>query len=217
MKQQKRSLTRKGRTLRMFVWLAVIVVLASALRLYDFLPIQTVRAIAETQDIEDPEVVSTFYDDTLPVTRFALHHLVDGKRAVMLCVTGYDPFMGWYDRSYACAETWSGAGLYGGLYAHTQGGQQTAYLFGKIEDEAVVSLSFEGKADRESEEADIWRCEIPEADIFEKNGTRYFASKVDASLPGEAAYLYDTILTGFDKQGKIVKTVEVQVRAWGSV
>lgn len=215
MKRMKRNQGRKGRVLRLFARLTVVVLLASVLRLYNFLPIQAIRDMAEMQDVEDPKVVNSFYDNTLPVTRFALHHLVEGKRSMMLCVTGYDLFMGWYDRSYVSVETWDGSGLYAGLYIHQQAEQQVSYLFGKIEDGKIERLSLKGYSAPQSEaEVVIHTFDVPETDIFEKDGERYFISKLDDTGQELPHLLYDAFATGFDREGHAVATVEVPVHSW---
>ena len=213
--RRKKKLSRKGRALRSLGWLLVIAVLASALKLYCFLPIQAIRSVADQQDVENPQVVHRFYDGTLPITRVALHHLVDGDRCMMLCVTGYNVFMGWYGRSYVPLETWDDSGLYAGLYLHQQDERRVAYLFGKIEDQSIVRLTMEGSSLPEWEEGCVvYHAEVAAEDIFEKDGERYFISKLDvADMP---EYLYEGVITGYDRSGNIVKTTETFAHSWNT-
>ena len=211
--KRKKNIGRKGRALRAFGWLLVIAALASALKLYCFLPIQAIRSLADQQDVENPQVVHRFYDGTLPITRVALHYLVDGDRSMMLCVTGYNVFQGWYGRSYVPLETWDDSGLYARLYIHQQDERRVAYLFGKIEDQAIVRLAMEGCSLPEWEEGGVvYHADVAAEDIFEKDGERYFISKLDAAdLP---EYLYEGVITGYDRNGTVVKTAEALVHSW---
>ena len=213
--KRKKNLGRKGRALRAFGWLLVIAALASALKLYCFLPVQAIRSISDMQDVENPKIVHRFYDGTLPITRVALHYLVDGDRSMMLCVTGYNVFMGWYGRSYVPVGTWDDSGLYAGLYIHQQDERRVAYLFGKIEDKSVARLALDGfSAPVEGGESASYHAEIPAEDIFEKDGERYFVSKLDEAALLE--YLYEGIITGYDRNGTVVKTAEALVHSWSS-
>ena len=216
MSRRKKNIGRKGRALRSLGWLLVIAALASALKLYCFLPIQAIRNMADTQDVENPRVVERFYDGTLPVTRTALHYLVDGDRSMMLCVTGYNVFMGWYDRSFVPVETWDDNEIHAGLYIHQQDERRVVYLFGKIEDESIVRLTMEGFSTPEFEDRVAYSAEIPPEDIFEKDGERYFISKLDGEVLELPQFLYDVSLTGFDLDGNAVSTVEVLAHSWST-
>ena len=212
--KRKKNLGRKGRALRSLGWLLVIAALASALKLYCFLPIQAIRNMADTQDVENPRVIDCFYDGTLPITRTALHYLVDGDRSMMLCVTGFNVFMGWYDRSFVPVETWDGSGLYARLYIHQQDERRVAYLFGKIEDRSIAHIILNGFSVPEGAENVSYRGEIPAEDIFEKDGERYFVTQLDAAdLP---EYVYEGFITGYDRNGNAIKTVKALVHSWSS-
>ena len=131
---------------------------------------------------------------------------------MMLCVTGYNVFMGWYGRSYVPVGTWDGSGLYAGLYVHQQDERRVAYLFGKIEDKSIVRLVLDEFSVPEGAENVSYYAEIPAEDIFEKDGERYFVSKLDeAALP---EYLYEGVITGYDRNGTVVKTAEALVHSW---
>ena len=214
MSRRRKNIGRKGRALRTLGWLLVIAVLASTLKLYCFLPIQAIHAIADRQDVENPWVVDCFYDSTLPITRVALHYLVDGDRSMMLCVTGYNLFMGWYDRSYVPVETWDGSGIHAGLYTHQQDEYRVWYLFGKIEDDSIVRLSIQGSSLPQGEEGTVYSTEIPTETIFEKDGGRYFVSKLDETALPE--YLYEGFVIGFDQDGNAVSTAKVHVHSWST-
>ena len=211
--KRKKNLGRKGRALRAFGWLLVIAALASALKLYCFLPVQAIRSISDMQDVENPKIVHRFYDGTLPITRVALHYLVDGDRSMMPCVTGYNVFMGWYDRSYVPVETWNSDGLSAGLYIHQQDDRRVAYLFGKIEDSSIARLALDGfSAPVEGGESASYHADIPVKAIFETDGERYFVSKLDeADMP---QYLYEGMITGYDRSGNVVQTTETFAHSW---
>lgn len=214
MSKRRKNIGRKGRALRSLGWLMAIAVLASVLKLYCFLPIQAIHAMADRQDVEKPRVIHRFYDGTLPVTRTALHYLVDGERSMMLCVTGYNLFMGWYDRSYVPVETWDDSVIHAGLYSHQQDEYRVWYLFGKIEDDSIVRLSMQGMSVPQGEEGIAYSVEIPETDMFEKNGERYFITRLDETALPE--YLYETFITGYDQSGGLVSTAKVLLHSWGT-
>lgn len=216
MKRRKKNLTRKGRVLRLGAGLAVVVLLTSWLDLYDFLPIQTIRGTADAQDIEKPKVIETFCDGSMPGTRISLCHLVQGTDALMFCTTGYNPFVGWYERSWSVVETWEETGLYGGVCSQRKGDEQTVWLFGKIEDEAVKHLALVGNVQYGLGAETTYRAEIREEDVFEKDGQRYFLSKLPDFPRTDTIYVYDARLIGWDEEGETVKSVKAPVRIWGS-
>ncbi len=213
MKKREKQSSRKRTALRRCAILAAVVVLASAGNLYNFLPIQAVWDMADGNDIEHPRVVRRFYDGTLPVTRFALHYLVEGDHAVMLCVAGYHPLMGWYDRSYAKVETWDGTGLYAEVYGHRQGEAETAYLFGRVDDPAVRHLFLRITENVHGENPSTRTVEIPAADIWERDGARYVLTKLEDVSVG--AYSAFEVL-GFDEAGLPVTAVEAQQHTWST-
>ena len=210
-KREKRS-SRKRTALRRCAVLAAVVLLVSAMNLYHFLPIQAVWDMADMNDIEHPEAVRRFYDGALPVTRFALHYLVDGDYAMMLCMAGYHPLIGWYDRSYAKAETWDGTGLYAGVYEHYQDGAGVAYLFGRIDDPRIQELRLRITEGPYKENPVTQTVEIPEGDIWEQDGKRYFLSAL--ASPSGTRTVYH--LSGLDEEGRTVRTVEAVARSWST-
>jgi len=218
-KKRKKNLTRKGRILRLCAGFAAIIALASTLKLYHFLPIQAIHAMADQQDIEEPRVIDTFYDGTLPITRFALCHLVQGKDALMLCTTGYNPFMGWYDRTWSVVETWNGTGLYAGVQRHQQDDKQVTYFYGRVDAEAVETLSLEvdfTSWDGKQELKHHAKYTLAAEDFFEKDGFLYFCEK----LPMEDKPLWEwlakprVVCTTAD--GTVLETDEVDWRGWSS-
>lgn len=213
MKKREKQSSRKRTALRRCGLLAAVVVLASAMNLYRFLPIQAVRDMADMNDVEHPKVMRRFYDGTLPVTRFALHYLVDGDDAMMLCVTGCHPLIGWYDRSYAKAETWDGTGLYAGVYAHYQDDASVSYLFGRIDDARIQGLSLRITEEANGKDPVTQTVKIPEGDIWERDGKRYFLSELEQLFLGHSITYQ---LSGLDGDGRTVQTVEAGVRTWST-
>lgn len=217
MKRQRKTPTRKRTALRRCGWLAAVVVLASATRLYRFLPIQAVYMMADLKDIQHPQVVERFYDGSIPVSRFALHYLVDGDDAMMLCTAGYHPLVGWYDRGWCKAETWDGGALHGGIYIHTQGEQGMCWLFGRVDDGAIQNLTLERTVEPLEGEpyTEVWN--IPPEDLLEKNGKRYILTKLammEWDMTEEARVTWR--LTGRTGGGQAV-TAEIAQQGWSAV
>ena len=217
MKRKRKLSTRKRTALRRCGWLVAVVVLASVTGLYRFLPIQAVWVMADLKDIQHPQVVERFYDGSIPVTRFALHYLVDGDDAMMLCTAGYHPLIGWYDRGWCKAETWNGEPLHGGIYTHSQGGEGMAWLFGRVDDGAIQSLTLERTVEPLEGEAytEVWS--IPREDLLEKNGKRYILMKLDgAAGEKEQESRITWRLTGRAGGGQIV-TAELARQSWAAL
>lgn len=214
MRKKTRTPTRKRTALRRCAVLALLLCVTSALNLYHPLPIQAVRGMADIEDVEHPRVIERFYDGSLPITRFALHYLVDGDNSMMLCVAGWHAVLGWYDRAYASVETWDGTGLYAGMYAHYQDDKRVGYLFGQIDDDEITQLLVEVHSSPQPEEAEVYFIDIPRENIFEKDGKRYFLSKMNMEeLPD---WLYDVHVSGIDEDGNIVQTTETMSRSWST-
>ena len=215
MKQKTKTPTRQRTALRRILALVLVMVFASALELYHFFPMQAIRKLADAEEVEHPKVIHWFYDGTLPATRFAVYSLVDGDHSLMLGVTGWGLLMGWYGRTYTSIETWEEADLHAGLHAHHQDGKEVAYFYGKLENDAICSLTAELHPRPEEDEDAIYFFEIAEDEIFEKNGARYFVSRLDMDdeLP---EWLFDVYVTGLDADGNAVQTVKAKAQSWGS-
>lgn len=214
MNRRAYSPTRKRIALRRCGWLAALVVLASVTGIYRFLPIQAVYMMADLIDIQHPQVVERFYDGSLPVTRFAAHYLVDGDDAMMLCVAGYHPLIGWYDRAWAKAETWDDAALHGGIYIHSQGDKRVCWLYGRVDNDTIQRLTLERTVKHHEEEGYTEAWNIPTEDIFEKGGKRYILMKLDMESMWDVG---NTVhLIGYTSGGQIVKSSEIQARSWST-
>ena len=215
MKKRTKTPSRKRTALRQLMALVLAVLLASALGMYGFLPVQAVRQLADIEDVEHPRIVHRFYDGRLPVTRFGLFHLVEGDRSVMVGLTGWHLLMGWYGHTYASIETWEDAALHAGFYIHTQDGETMAFFYGKIEDDSICRLTAELRAHPDEEDAVDQRIELTEDAIFERNGERYFIAPVEweEDFP---EWVRDTFLTGTDADGNVVQTVEATAVQWST-
>ena len=206
---------RKRRALHRCAWLVVILVILSVTRLISPLPWMAIRQMADKCDVESPNVVDWFYDGSLPVTRFALHALVDGENSMMLGVTGFHLLMGWYDRTYVAVETWDGSGLYAGVYQHSQQDRTASYLFGRIDDPSIKTLRL-AKTIMNEETWEEYRQEVPlpEQYVMERGGKRYILVKLDA-LQNDA-YCRGFELTGYDAEGDAVITMEPHWQTWST-
>lgn len=214
MKNRRPMSSRRRQALRRCALLAAVVMLSSALGLYRFLPVQAMRLMADMEDVEHPRSVKWFYDGTLPITRVALYDLVQGDAAMLLCVTGFSPLGGWYDRAWAKVETWDGTGLYAGVYGHGQDGAFVTYIFGRVDDPAVQTLSVLVTEDALEDVPRSRSVEIPLSDIqTEKNGRRYFATKLDV-WPVGSSTTFQVIGSGMD--GTAFRTVEAPSQSWST-
>lgn len=205
---------RKRKTLRRCAWLVVILAVLSVTNLFHATPWQAIGMVADRCDVENPDVVDWFYDGTLPVTRFALHALVQGEDAMMLTVVGFHPLMGWYERSWATAETWDGSGFYAGVYQHGQDEASVGYLFGRIDDPAIETVRVaKCMVNEETWEEYQQEVQLAELTTFERNNSRYILAKIDVELD---SYCRAFELTGFDADGNAVKTIEPHWRYWST-
>lgn len=217
MKKRKKLLSRKKRVLRNCAWLAVILVLASALQIYRFTPGQAIRAIAEIEDVENPKVVHSFYDGSLPITRFAMHHLVQGDNSLMLCATGWHLLMGWYDRAYATVETWDGTNIYAGVYGHKQDENEMTYFYGRVDADSVESMTLEVDFtywDGDAEQKRYLRYEFGPEDFLEENGALYICKKLQADEDWE--WFSDPKVTCITGDGRTLITEDVGWRTWST-
>ncbi len=215
--KKKRVLSRKHRALRNCGWIAVLLVLTSVLKLYSFLPVQAVRNMSDARDIENPKVVNTFYDGSLPITRFALWHLVQGDNAMMFCATGWHLLMGWYDRTWATVETWDGTGVYAGVYSHAQDEERVTYFYGRVDAESVESLTLDvdwAYWERDREHRGEVQYNLTPEDFFEKDGKQYFCAKLRAEEMW--TWSADTTVTCVTGDGTVLETTEVDWRTWST-
>ena len=171
--------------------------------------------------MEDAEVVDWFYDGTLPITRFALHALVDGERSMMLAVVGFNPLAGgWYCRSYSEAEAWDGSGLYAGVYQHGQSDKAVGYLFGRIDDPEIVTVELTETVQAvlapeyglHPDEEVTLPVTLKTEPIVERNGRRYLLAEME--LREEPAQTRGFRLTGYDAEGNAVVEIEPYWRYW---
>lgn len=221
MSKRKACPERRRTALRRCAWLAAVLLFLSVTKLYTPLPGIAVAKAADVCDVEDAEVVDWFYDGTLPITRFALHALVDGERSMMLAVVGFNPLVGgWYYRSYSEAEAWDGSGLYAGVYQHGQDDQTVGYLFGRIDDPEIVTVELTEtvqavlvpESGLHPDEELTLPITLKTEPIVERNGGRYILAEME--MREEPYYTRGLQLTGYDEDGNAVVTIEPHHRYW---
>lgn len=221
MRKQKKCLDRRRRALRRCAWLAAILLFLSVTKLYTPLPGMAIAEAADVCDVENPKVVDWFYDGTLPITRFSLHALVNGERSMMLAAVTFNPLAGgWYYRSYSEAEAWDGSGLYAGVYQHGQGDKAVGYLFGRIDDPEIVTVELTETVQAvlapeyglHPDEELTLPVTLKTEPIVERNGGRYLLAQME--LREEPYYTRGFQLTGYDKDGNTVVTIEPHHRYW---
>ena len=220
----KKQPTRKKTALRRAALLALILLAASVLDLMNLIPRQSVWDMADTRDIQHPKIIETYYDDSLPAARFALQHLVDGDDAMMLCSTGWNLFMGWYDRDWCKVETWDGAPIHAGIRIHSLGELHTADLFGRIDNGYITSLTLTFNAITTPAGQGVVRTpcviEIPEDAVFRaKNDQKYLLTPIvlpydllDVDYPN----FQDFRIIGYDHEGKVIADEEVFCQSWST-
>lgn len=217
MKKQKKLRSRKKRALRNCVWLIVILVLASVFRIYQFFPGQAIHFMAEREDVENPKVIHSFYDGSLPITRFAVHHLVQGDNSLMFCGTGWHLLMGWYDRAWAAVETWDGTGVYGGIFEHKQDEKSMTYFYGRVDAESVESMALEVDFtywDGNDEHVRHMLYEFGPEDFFEEDGALYICKKLQADEGWE--WFSDPTVTCVTGDSRTLITEDIGWRSWST-
>lgn len=220
----KKLPTRAKRTMKRLAILLVLLAVVNGLGLYCVTPWRSVRIMADICDVEHPEKITRFYDPTLPIHRFALHYLVDGGDALMLCTSAYHPLAGWYDRDYCAVEAWDGAAVHAGLRMHTQGGKRTTYLFGRLDNGYIDSLSIHAAAtvwekDNTTHYEVTKVFEVPKEAIFRgKNDKRYILCPVDGLVADASEYVqYRSFrILGYDYSGAVLADEEVNFQSWST-
>lgn len=223
MSRRKRHLSRKRRALRRCALLALLVALSATLESYRFLLRQAVRVMAEQQDVEHPVIVHSFYDGSLPASRWGLWQLVDGDRSMMLCYNGWNPLAGWYGGTYAVVETWNDPGISCGIYGQHQGEQNVTYFYGKVDAEHVERLTLTADLTGWDEEAQkeqtrTLQWELGPEVFFEKDGSLYFCRKL-AVEPGWDGWNWQAQLRAVctTGDGRTLTANEVGWRSWSTV
>lgn len=224
MRRRKPLPTRSRRALRRLAVLAALLTVLNGLGIYRVTPWRGVEAIADLCDVEQPEKVCRFYDGTLPVYRFALHYLVDGEDAMMLCTTGFHPLMGWYDRDWCRVETWDGAPVHAGVVSHAQGGKRTVYLFGRVDNGYIDRFTLTFTEVTEGEGGTLERVphsmDLPASALFRGgNDRRYLLTALDFPWVEDAPFapqFEDFRILGYDHADNVLADEEVFWRSWSS-
>ncbi len=215
---------RKEKALRRAAVIALLIAALCATNAVNFLPRQAVRDIADKQNLTEPEVIRSFYDNKLKVYRVARQYFVESEEGIMLCAVGFDPLMGWYDRDWCTVGTNDGNSLHIGYRGHQQGDAYSGYFFGRLDDEDIahVAIWLEG-------EAVSWAVfgvedtALEDAIFRGENGKRYLLCDLAAlSASGvevdREEMLYHTMTArAFDKEGNLLAEEEVHWHDWGTV
>ena len=221
MNKRNKCPDRRRKALRRCALLAAILLFLSVTRLYTPLPGMAIAEAADVCDVENPEVVDWFYDGTLPITRFSLHALVDGERSMMLTAVSFNPLAGgWYYRAFSEAEAWDGSGLYAGVYQHGQDDKAVGYLFGRIDDPEIVTVELTEtvqavlapESGLHPDDEVTLPVTLKDVPIFERSGTRYLLTEIE--LREQSYFTRGFQLTGYDKDGNAVATIEPHWRYW---
>lgn len=214
---------RKEKALRRAAVIALLIAALCATNAVNFLPRQAVRDVADKQNLTEPEVIRSFYDNKLKVYRVARQYFVESGEGIMLCAVGFDPLMGWYDRDWCTVGTNDGNSLHIGYRGHQQGDAYSGYFFGRLDNEDIahVAIWLEG-------EAVSWAVfgvedtALEDAIFRGENGKRYLLCDLAAlSASGvevdREEVLYHTMTArAFDKEGNLLAEEEVHWHDWGT-
>lgn len=220
----KKLPTRAKRTMKRLTILLLLLAVVNGLGLYCVTPWRSVRIMADICDVEHPEKITRFYDPTLPIHRFALHYLVDGGNALMLCTPAFHPLAGWYDRDYCAVEAWDGAAVHAGLVSHSQGDAEFMYLFGRIDNGYITAFTLHFHELTEGKDGGIERIQrsvsVPADAIFwGENDKRYLLTPIQLPKSENARYFpqfQDLTLVGYDHTGKVLAEEEVFTQHWST-
>lgn len=213
MRKQKKLPSRRKRALRWCALLLLALVLAGVTGVYEFVPARGIRSLADRVGVEEPRVVTWFYESVIPDRRSGIHMLVDGERAMMLCYSGFSLFRGWDGGEWAVVQTWDGSGLYGGVYMLWEGDNCQGYVFGKITEPDICRVTLRCEARGE----ELSTMDIPETAVFaeEDGSARYFLAPLTEEVMEDSRYYaWQFFLTGEAKDGSEVLTVEGGSRRW---
>ena len=210
----KKYRSRKKKALLCALVLAALVAALTLTNAMNFLPRQALRDIADTQNVTEPEVIRSFYDNKLKVYRSARQYLVEGREGLMLCAVGFDPLMGWYDRDWCTVGTNDGNGIHIGYRGHQQGEAYSGYFFGRLDDEAIASVKLRWRGGAEER----WYEETLDKEAFFRgeNGKRYILW--ESPFQGEEAtqWLWHLTAYAYDAESGLLAEEEVHWQSWGS-
>lgn len=216
----KRYRTREEKVCRLAVAIAVILVLLSVTNAVNFLPRQALKDTAEMQNISQPQVICSFYNDQLKVYRVARQYFVEGEDALMLCAVGWEPLLGWYDRDWCVVGTCDDAPVYIGFRSHQQGEAYTSYVFGRVDDAAVAKVVLRWRPGTGIED-DFRFWELPQEAFFRGNGQRYLLWETDeVGLNREDGsghrFIDDLTALAYDESGTLLYENDVRWHSWGT-
>ncbi len=210
----KKYRSRKKKALLRALVLAALIAALTLSNAMNFLPRQALRDIADTQNVTEPEVIRSFYDDKLKVYRSARQYLVEGREGLMLCTVGFDPLMGWYDRDWCTVGTNDGNSIHIGYRGHQQGEAYSGYFFGRLDDEKIASVKLRWK-DGEEER---WYEETLSKEAFFRgeNGKRYILWESPFQREEATQWLWHLTAYAYDAENDLLAEEEVHWQSWGS-
>ena len=210
----KKYRSRKKKALLRALVLAALIAALTLSNAMNFLPRQALRDIADTQNVTEPEVIRSFYDDKLKVYRSARQYLVEGREGLMLCTVGFDPLMGWYDRDWCTVGTNDGNSIHIGYRGHQQGEAYSGYFFGRLDDEKIASVKLRWK-DGEEER---WYEETLSKEAFFRgeNGKRYILWESPFQREEATQWLWHLTAYAYDEENDLLAEEEVHWQSWGS-
>ncbi len=211
----KKYRTRKEKTLRRICLIAVLLAALTVTNAINLLPRQAAMDIAEMQNMEEAELLRSFYNGKLKAYRFARQLLLEDEHALLLCAVAWDPLAGWYDRDWCTLPTTGDEPVYAGIRSHMQGGKCVTYVFGRVEDERVAKVEFVyGTAEDGGGDAVLW--ELPQEAYFREGGERYFLMETDAFLEEEGRGFRSATVVSRDGDGSVLSESDVWAQHWGS-
>ena len=184
MKKEKkgRLSSRRKRSLRRVLIAAAAVLLVNRIFLIGLLfPIQAIRHFEERQGTGRTAVVCR---DWAPELQWSWLTYLMGNEHVTFLTGTYLSYLGWLGDSGAVLDCSEEAALHCGFWSISQGDGKVLYVFGRIDDPAIVRLKIQGRQTVFSEEQTDQVAEetyqewtLEQEEWIEKDGRRYFLMK----------------------------------------
>lgn len=222
MKQTKRQTlpSRRRRTLRRLLIAAAALCLVNRIFLIGLLfPIQAIRQNEERTGTGRTTVICRDWATELQWSR--LTYLMGNEHVTFLTGT-YLSYLGWLGDSGAVLDCSEEAALHCGLWSINQGDGKVLYVFGRIDDPAIVRLKIQGRQTVFSEEQTDQVAEetyqewtLEQEKWMEKDGRRYFLMKT-VSYEKSSWSGQDFSVTGYNKYDEMVAEEKIEEGAFTS-